>query len=54
MITKKTENEITPGKDKRKKSSVLRIPDDLDMSLTASEDAHLTKPAGLFILLPEL
>ena len=45
---------LRPVKIKEKKSPALRVPDDLDMSLTASKHAHLTKPARLFILLSEL
>ena len=45
---------LRPLKIKEKKSPALRIPDDLDMTLTAGKHAHLTKPARLFILLPEV
>ena len=39
---------------KEKKSPALRIPDELDMTLTAGKHAHLTKPARLFFLLSEV
>ena len=45
---------LRPLKIKEKESPALRMPDDLDMTLTAGKHAHLTKPARLFILLSEV
>ena len=45
---------LRPLKIKEKKSPALRIPDELDMTLTVGKHAHLTKPARLFFLLSEV
>ena len=54
MITNKRKMKLRLVNIKEKKTPALRVPDDLDTSLTAIKHEHLTKPARLFILLLEL